>query len=72
MIVLRRSVEITAISGHWLTVNATSKPPHLGASRAYLKHVTVAEICEEGGHEKRRVLEIRDLIAQRLKSGLFK
>ncbi len=42
---------LSAISRHWLTVNATSKPPHLGASRAYLDDVTAAEFCEEGGHE---------------------
>ena len=40
----------SAISRHWLTVNATSKPPHLGAGRAYLEHVTAAKFCEEGGH----------------------
>ncbi len=43
---------LSAISGHWLTVNATSKPPHLGASRAYLEDVTAAEFCEEGGHNR--------------------
>jgi hypothetical protein len=31
-------------------VNVSSKPPHLGASRAYLEDVTAAEFCEEGGH----------------------
>ncbi len=41
---------LSAKSGDWLTVNATSKLPHLGASRAYLEDVTAAEFCEEGGH----------------------
>ncbi len=41
---------LSARSRHWLTVNATSKPPHFGASRAYLEDVTAAEFCEEGGH----------------------
>ncbi len=41
---------LSARSRHWLTVNATSKRPHFGASRAYLEDVTAAEFCEEGGH----------------------
>ena len=36
--------------------NVPSKPPHLGASRAYLEGVTAAEFCEEGGH----ALEVRE------------
>ncbi len=40
---------LSAISGHWLTVNATPKPPHLGASRAYFENVTAAQFCKEGG-----------------------
>ncbi len=31
-------------------VNVSLKPPHLGASCAYLEDVTAAEFCEEGGH----------------------
>jgi len=31
-------------------VNVLSKPPHLGASCAYLENVTAAEFCEKGGH----------------------
>ncbi len=41
----------SARSRHWLTVNATPKPPHLGVGRAYLEDVTAAEFCEEGGHD---------------------
>ncbi len=41
---------LTAISGHWLTVNVTLKPPHIGASRANIEDVPVAEFFEEGGH----------------------
>jgi len=41
---------LSAISRHWLTVNVTPNPPHLGASRAYLEDITAAEFCEEGGH----------------------
>ena len=40
---------LSAKSGHWLTVNSTSKPTHLGASRAYVENVTAAEFCEQGG-----------------------
>ncbi len=58
---------LSAISRHWLTVNVTSIPPHLGASRAYLEDVTAAEFCEEGGHG----LEGADLVKQRPKAGLF-
>ncbi len=47
---------LSAISRHRLTVNATSKPPHLGASRAYLEDVTAAKFCGEGGHG----LEVRE------------
>jgi hypothetical protein len=31
-------------------VNVLQKPPHLGASCAYLDDVTAAEFCEEGRH----------------------
>ncbi len=41
---------LSAKSGHWLTVNVTSRLPYLGASRTYLEDVTAAELCEEGGH----------------------
>ena len=47
---------LSAISGHWLTVNATSKLPHPGANSAYLEDVTSAEFCEEGGHGTLRII----------------
>ncbi len=47
---------LSAKSRHWLTVNVTSKPPHPGASRAYLEDVTAAEFCEEGGHGTLRII----------------
>ena len=59
---------LSAISRHWLTVNVTSKPPYLGASRAYLEDVTAAEFCEEGGHGL--VLEY-ELVTQLLELGLI-
>ncbi len=37
---------LSAISRHWLTVNVTLKPPHIGASRAYLEDVTAAEFSQ--------------------------
>ncbi len=58
---------LSAISRHWLTVNATSKPPHIGASRAYLEDVTAAEFCEEGRHGS----ESANPVAQFLKARLF-
>ncbi len=59
---------LSAISGRWLTVNVTPKPPHLGASRAYLEDVTAAEFCEEGRHGL--VLEY-ELVTQLLELGLI-
>jgi hypothetical protein len=38
------------MSGHWLTVNVTSKPPHLGASLAYLEDDMAAEFSEASGN----------------------
>ncbi len=36
---------------HFFGVKPVSpKPPHIGASCAYLEDVTAAEFCEKGGH----------------------
>ena len=60
---------LSAKSGHWLTVNATSKPPHLGAGRAYLEDVTAAEFCEEGGH--RTLLVVPKVVEQCAELGFI-